>query len=174
MKPCVLGKNLNFREVREEDAEFIVGLRTDPALNAYLSPVDSYVEKQRAFIRNYQTSLSDYYFIITDKAGGSLGTIRIYDIQENSFCWGSWILQPDKKPKGAAIESLLMIFDYGFFGLHYAYARSDARKKNQRSVSLHALFGTTIVREDDLNFYYTYTREQYLIAREAHRYYLPE
>lgn len=173
MKPCVLGKNLDFREITEADAEFVLSLRTNPSLNLHLSPVTEDVEKQRAFIRHYQNSLTDYYFIITDKANRPLGTIRIYDIQGRSFCWGSWILTADK-PKGAGIESALMLYDYAFFSLHYAQSHFDVRKENQRVIDFHLRFGASIVREDDLNVYFTYSREQYISARENYRSYLPE
>jgi len=173
VKPCVIGKSINFREVTEADAEFILSLRTDPSLNTHLSHVENDLEKQKEFIRRYQTSLTDYYFIITTKDHEPIGTIRIYDVQQDSFCWGSWILLPNKRPKGAAIESLLMIFDYGFFGLHYAYARSDVRRNNQKSLSLHSLFRTTVVDEDELNFYFKYTRDQYLEVRKGLLHHLP-
>lgn len=171
-KPYVRGKQLNFREITEHDAEFVLSLRTDPAFNTHLSATENDVEKQRAFIRSYQQSTTDFYFIITNKSASPVGTIRIYDIQGDSFCWGSWILSADK-PKGAGIESAMMLYDFAFFSLHYAQSHFDVRKANERVVAFHQRLGATITHEDELNYYFTYSREQYLAYRARHLDVLP-
>ena len=114
----------------------------------------------------------DYYFIISDWNKKSLGTIRIYDIQEDSFCWGSWILSKDA-PSNAAIESALLIYDFAFFSLHYPKSHFDVRKENQRVVEFHKRFGASIVSEDDLNFYFQYDRDAYISVRHKYRRFFP-
>ena len=65
MKPYVRGKSIFFREVAIDDAEFIIGLRTDQEKSKHLSVTSNDVEKQRNFIYNYLNGQIDYYFMIT-------------------------------------------------------------------------------------------------------------
>lgn len=172
MKPYVRGKNIALREVMPDDADFLIRLRTDPDLCRHLSPTPDDVEQQRKYILNYQASLTDYYFIITDWQQRSLGTIRIYDIRETSFCWGSWILSKEA-PSSAAIESALLIYDFAFFSLHYNKSHFDVRKRNTKVVDFHKRFGARTVREDELNYYFEYDRDAYLSIRRKYSRYLP-
>ena len=111
MKPYVRGKSIFFREVAIDDAEFIIELRTDLEKSKHLSVTSDDIDKQRNFISGYLSGQVDYYFVISDWNKQSLGTIRIYDIQADSFCWGSWILSKEA-PSNAAIESALLIYDF--------------------------------------------------------------
>jgi len=171
MKPYVRGKTIFLREVTIDDAEFIIKLRTDPEKNKHLSVTTSDVDKQKSFITNYLRSETDYYFIISDWDRRPLGTIRIYDIHDDSFCWGSWILSKDA-PAKAAIESALLIYDFAFFSLHYTKSHFDVRKENQRVVDFHKRFGACIVSEDHQNFFFEYTPDTYLTVREKYRRYI--
>lgn len=155
------------------DAEFILTLRTDPKKSQYLSDTPNDVDKQIKFIKNYFDNSTDYYFIITDKANNALGTVRIYDIKDDSFCWGSWIIA-DNAPQNSAIESALLIYDFGFFALHYSKVHFDVRKANVKVVNFHKRLGATIVREDEINFYFEYDKEKYMIAREKYHRFLPK
>jgi RimJ/RimL family protein N-acetyltransferase len=172
MKPYVRGKSIFFREVAVNDAEFIVDLRTNPEKNKYLSITSSDIEKQRGFIASYLNNQFDFYFLICDWQSKKLGTIRIYDIKENSFCWGSWILSQDAT-NTAAIESALLIYDFGFYALHYSKSHFDVRKENQRVVDFHKRFGARLVGEDSLNYYFEYDVDDYLRTRQKYRRYLP-
>ena len=172
MKPFVRGKHIALREITPDDADFLVRLRTDPDLGKHLSPTAADVEQQRKYIFNYLASLADYYFIITDWEQHPLGTIRIYDIQGSSFCWGSWILSKEA-PSSAAIESALLIYDFAFFALHYDKSHFDVRKANTKVVDFHKRFGARIVREDELNYYFEYDSDTYLKIRQKYARYLP-
>jgi RimJ/RimL family protein N-acetyltransferase len=172
MKPICIGKNITLREIQTTDAEFVLGLRTDPNKNKHLSPTLNDLERQRKFISDYFNSTTDFYFIISDHALRPIGTVRLYDVQGNSFCWGSWILASDA-PTSAAIESALLLYDFAFFSLHYKGAHFDVRKANSKVVDFHKRFGARVVREDDLNFYFEYDLESYLQTRTKYRRYLP-
>jgi len=172
MKPYVRGKSIFLREVSVEDAEFIIGLRTDPEKNKHISATSNDINQQINFIASYSKSDTDFYFMICDWNWSRLGTVRIYDVRDDSFCWGSWILSRDA-PKKAAIESALLIYDFAFFSLHYPWAHFDVRKKNVKVVDFHKRFGASIVGEDDLNYYFEYDIDAYMIVREKYRRYLP-
>lgn len=171
MKAYVRGRTISFREVCIDDSEFIVALRTDPEKGRFISKTQADVRQQREFIRNYQQSETDFYFIISDVNKQPIGTIRIYDIQGDSFCWGSWILTKEASTS-AAIESALLIYDFAFFSLHYKQSHFDVRKENQRVVKFHENFGAKIIKEDELNFYFEYNRDVYFSIRSRYARYI--
>lgn len=172
MKPYVRGKSIFLREVRMDDAEFIVALRTDPVKSKHLSATSADLDKQRNFISSYMESESDFYYIICDWQRTPVGTIRLYDVKDDSFCWGSWILS-DRHPPSAAVESALLLYDFAFFSLHYARSHFDVRKENLRVIDFHKRFGANVVGEDELNLYFNYERDNYLSIREKYRRFLP-
>lgn len=172
MKPCVRGKTVYLREVASSDSEFILALRTDAQKSKYLHSTDSDIRKQEEFIEKYQSSMTDFYFIICDWEHRQLGTVRIYDVRGDSFCWGSWILSADA-PANAAIESALLLYDFAFYSLHYAKSHFDVRKENKRVVDFHLRFGAVVVSEDAENFYFEYPMEKYLTIRNKYRRYIP-
>jgi len=172
MKPYVRGKSIFFREVGINDADFIVDLRINPEKGKHLSVTSSDVNNQKEFISSYLSAQCDFYFLICDWSLRRLGTVRIYDVKDNSFCWGSWILSKDS-PNTAAIESALLIYDFAFFSLHYSKSHFDVRKKNERVVNFHNRFGARIVDEDELNYYFEYDRDTYTSIRQKYHRYLP-
>lgn len=172
MKPYVRGKSIFFREVAMDDSEFITTLRHDPLKSKHLSRSLDDVEQQREFIASYLQSKTDFYFIICDWHWNKLGTVRIYDIRDDSFCWGSWILMSNA-PRSSAIESALLIYDFAFFALHYERSHFDVRKANKRVVDFHLRFGANITHEDDCNYYFAYDKDKYMLARHRYLRYLP-
>lgn len=173
MKPWARGKSIFLREVSFGDAEFIVGLRTDPEKGKHLSETSTDIAKQESFISRYSESLTDFYFVICDWKWNRIGTIRIYDVRGDSFCWGSWILLKDA-PRNAAIESALLIYDFAFLNLHYLKSHFDVRKDNERVVEFHKRFGAEILAEDGLNYYFQYDIDSYMGVRQRYRRYLPQ
>lgn len=173
MKPYVRGKSIFLREVVDDDAEFILQLRTDPQKGKHLSATSFDLDSQKKFIRNYSKSLTDFYFLICDWKWDRLGTIRIYDIKGKSFCWGSWIIAGGA-PKSTAIESALLLYDFAFFSLHYQKSHFDVRKDNERVVSFHEKFGAKITSEDVCNYYFSYDLATYLKIRQKYVKFLPE
>jgi hypothetical protein len=55
----------------------------------------------------------EYYFVIESKQHEDLGLVRVYDLQLNSFCWGSWLIK-DGAPQTTAIQSALLVYEFGF------------------------------------------------------------
>jgi RimJ/RimL family protein N-acetyltransferase len=172
-KPLVIGKNIYLREILTEDAAFVLELRTNEVLNQHLSATQNDLDKQTEFIQNYQNSVQDFYFVICSKKHEPLGVVRIYDIRGDSFCWGSWIIKTDA-PSYTAIESALLIYDFSFYALHYKQSHFDVRKANLKVISFHKKLGAEIVSEDDLNFYFVYTKQAYLKTRNKYKKFLPD
>lgn len=155
-------KTVQIRLVEERDAEFILSCRLDDSLNTFLSKIDADLEAQRLWIRKYKISEQNgeqYYFIIERLDGTPCGTVRIYDILSDSFCWGSWILNKDKT-RYAAIESALLVYKFGFDILGYQKSHFDVMKGNTKVISFHEKMGAVIVSADDDNHYFEITKSK--------------
>lgn len=158
------GKTLSLRLAEVDDAEFIYRLRVDPSYNQHLSVVDGTSDDQREWLRKYKERESrgeEYYFIIFRTSDQfPLGTIRIYDFVggRKSFGIGSWIVA-DQKSRFSALESVLLAYDFGFSELGFEACHMDVRKDNEKVVSFHRKSGALLCREDDVNVYFTMTRE---------------
>ena len=146
----VRGDTLAFRDAGVEDAEFILSLRTDAEKSRYLSTTADDVVAQRAWLERYASSEGQAYFII-EFNGEPIGTVRLYDAQGGSFCWGSWILK-DGRPRQAAMESALMVYAYAVDHLGFKACHFDVRKGNDRVIKFHERFGAKIVEETELDF----------------------
>jgi hypothetical protein len=169
-----IAKHIRFRLVDICDAEFILSLRIDPKKNRFISAVENDLEAQRLWLADYkqrEKNNEEYYFIIESLDEEKLGTIRIYDLQDDSFCWGSWILKQDA-PAYAAIESALSIYEIGLYRLGFTQSHSDVRKGNQTVISFLTNFGAVITHEDDINYYFKMTDITYEQAKQKYKRFL--
>lgn len=164
------GCNLILRLIRQEDAEYVHGLRTEPAYNRHLSAVTGTVEDQRRWIEAYKAreeAGSEYYYVIERRDGMRCGLVRLYDIGPDHFTWGSWILDHNKTPK-AALESAVLIYDLGFEVLGLSRAALDVRRDNQRTLAFHRRFGAEETHASAQDIFFIYRRETFLRDRAAH------
>lgn len=108
------------------------------------------------------------YFIIEHDAQ-PVGTVRLYDQQGMSFCWGSWILADDA-PKSSAVESTLMVYKVGM-ELGFSSSHFDVRKRNEKVWQYHERLGAKRVGETDLDYLYEIDREaiEKIFAKYADR-----
>lgn len=158
------------RLVEPTDAEFILKLRLDQRYNSFISAVKNDVESQRAWIINYKKDESEkrqFYFIIERMDGIPCGTVRIYDLKSDSFCWGSWILNEDKT-RYSAVESALLVYQFGFNELGFNKCHFEVMKENIKVIEFHKKFGAVVVGEDEDNFYFEITKED--VARTSEKF----
>lgn len=149
-------KTLTLRFAQVDDADYILSLRQNEKYNTHLSPVNNNIQNQKKWLIEYkkrEEKLEEFYFIIQRNDGTKCGTIRVYDIVNNSFCWGSWILDQNKT-KTAAIESALLIYQFGFDIMKYSRCHFDVRKDNNLVISFHEKFNAKKINEDELNYYF--------------------
>lgn len=168
----IKGRNIVLRDVEVGDAEFIYSLRTDERLGRFLSATEGGVESQINYILNYKKSNDTFYFLICGYNGEKFGTVRIYDIQGDSFCWGSWIVRPNV-PNYVGIESALAIYTFAFEVIGFKKSHFDVRKENKRVLEFHLRMGAKIIREDELNIYLDYSYESFLAIKPKYNRYLP-
>jgi RimJ/RimL family protein N-acetyltransferase len=156
--------SIAMRLARPSDAEYIHGLRMDPAYNQHLSTAVATVEAQRNFLVRYQESEArgrEYYFVIDNKSKQlPCGVVRVYDLRPDSFSWGSWILDHNK-PRRAAIESAMFVYDFGYGVLGYQSSHFEVRRGNTPVISFHERFGAVRTSEDELNVYFRLDVDNY-------------
>ncbi|HCH1012711.1 TPA: GNAT family N-acetyltransferase [Vibrio parahaemolyticus] len=163
-------KTIEFKLVSENDAEFILRLRLDPKYNNFLSKVDADLSAQKNWIKNYkedEINNKQFYFVIINHDGIPCGTVRLYDFKEDSFCWGSWILNKDKT-KTSAIESAYLVYKFAFETLGYRKSHFDVRKENLSVISFHKKMGAIQTGEDELNVYFEINKNS--VDKWAQRY----
>lgn len=154
-------KTVKLRLIEENDATFVLKLRLDEKYNQFLSSVTPSVEAQKEWIKKYQNDEregSQYYFIIERNDGTPCGTVRVYDLTEDSFCWGSWILN-EEKTKYAALESAFLVYKFAFEHLGFKKSHFDVRKENTRVISFHEKMGAFKIGETDLDFIFAITKD---------------
>lgn len=80
------------RFVNEADSKFILKLRTNTALNRFISYTNPDIIAQIKWIQEYKIRKKaglEYYFIVHDLVGNMYGTIGLYNFDEKSFEIGS-------------------------------------------------------------------------------------
>jgi RimJ/RimL family protein N-acetyltransferase len=157
----LLSKTIHLRLIEPSDAEFVLRLRTDKRYNQFLSSISPDLEAQRQWIVNYkqdENNRKQFYFIIKRNDGVPCGTIRIYDLRDGSFSWGSWILNEDKT-RYAALESAFLIYEFGFKELGFTKAHFEVIRENDRVIAFHEKMGAIVTDEDDLNVYFQITQQ---------------
>lgn len=167
----ITGIRVVLRLVTPADAAYIHALRRDPRYSAHLSAVTGGVQDQRAWIERYQLREAagrEFYYIIERCLDGlPCGVVRLYDITDTRFTWGSWILDENKPPL-AALESAVLIYTLGFDVLQTIRCVFDVRQHNDRTLAFHRRFGAKRTGEDALNIYFEYTRVRFEADRAAH------
>lgn len=168
----ITGKNVRLRNVAPSDAEFIVKIRTNEKKGRFISATSSDVSKQRNWLENYLSSEGQAYFLITDLDNKPLGTVRMYDQQGDSFCWGSWVVAEDA-PSYCAIESALLLYTYAL-DLGFKKAHFDVRKGNLSVIKFHERFGAERTGETEEDYLYTISKEKILATLDKYKKYLPK
>lgn len=166
----IVGKTLIFRDASVADAAFILSLRSDTIKNRFLSAVSGELADQVAWLERYSFGDDQAYFII-EYQGEPIGTVRLYDQQGESFCWGSWVLQ-STRPNHAAVESALIVYAYAVDHLGFQAAHFDVRKGNERVWQFHERFGAKRTAEIELDYLYRLDGASIKLSRQRYRRFL--
>lgn len=149
-------RSVSFRPVTVADAAFILKLRTDPDLNRHLSLVSDDLAAQESWIAgSMQRSRlgEEFYFLILHQ-GQPVGTVRLYDFQQDSFCWGSWIIVPGT-PARVALQSAAGVYEVGHHVLGFPRAHFEVRKDNASVNRFHRRTGAVLISEDACSHHYS-------------------
>ena len=149
----IWGAHITLRNVDEDDAAFIFGLRTDPIKGRYLSDTPGSVDDQIDWILRYLSGDGQAYFIICDQSDQRLGCVRMYNASDSSYEWGSWLLSDGVSPI-AALESVLLIYAYGK-NLGFTEARIEVRQDNRSVWLFHEkVAGATLIGQTEGDRFY--------------------
>ena len=177
VNPCirkakrVIGKTLAFRDATPADAAFILLLRTNEKKGRFLGATTPDLDAQQAWLQGYAQATDQAYFIILYQ-DQPIGTVRLYDARDHSFCWGSWILK-DGSPSQAAMESALMVYAYAVDHLGFTAAHFDVRKGNDRVWKFHERFGAQRTGETEMDYLYTLDLDAIHASRQRYAKFLP-
>lgn len=164
------GPKLALRLIQPDDAAYVYGLRTDPVYNSHLSEVRGTAEDQRRWIEAYkarEAAAQEFYYIIERRDGTPCGTVRLYDIQSDSFTWGSWILDHNK-PSKAALESALLSFSVGYQVLGLGQAHVDVRIANTHAEAFYRRLGMIETHRTAQDIFFVYPRSRFEADREGY------
>lgn len=147
---------LYIRFVQEEDAGFILSLRTNKKLGKYINETSSSINDQQKWIQNYkirETNGTDYYFMFEQPKGTRLGVCRIYNVTDNSFTIGSWIFSPNA-PLGTSILGDIITRELGFDLFPNSTLLFDVKKANLNVNRYQAFYKPILLKTDiDTNYY---------------------
>ena len=161
MEKFLEGKYTNIRDIEIEDADFILSLRCDEKKSKFLHKTQFNVENQQNYIKHYKTLDKEWYFIIENKKNEPIGTYRIYDLKEDSFCIGSWLMK-DGCSALEALEGEFLVKNFAFNKTGFKKFHFDVRKENTKVVNFHKTLGAKITGETDLDYLFECTKEDYL------------
>ena len=155
--------DVSLRSVELSDAQFILQLRLNPELGAYLSTTANNIEMQREFIEKCklkELQKLEYYFII-EYQNVPVGTVRLYNIdyEKSTFTWGSWIVQRGN-PGNVALSSAYMTYHFGFNNLNLQKALIDVRKENASVLKFHNTY-CDFLYEDEIDCYLEFKKENF-------------
>lgn len=156
----LVGRFVNLREITIEDAKFVLDLRCDEKKSKYLNKTEYNLEKQIDYINNYLKKDDEWYFIIENKKHEPLGTTRIYNVQGKTFTGGSWLMIDGASPQ-EVLEGSLLTRDYAFNVLGFEKDTYEVRKGNKKVIRFHKICGAKIVNENELEYFFEYTREDF-------------
>lgn len=157
---------VGFQLVEEVDAEFILSLRLNQQLNAHISATEVDKGEQQVWVQNYKERErrgEEFYFLIQHKTA-NVGTVRLYDFQGDSFCWGSWLIQPGTAPT-VALRSMQLVYELGFDVLQFQSSHFDVRQANKSVWRFHERTGARLVKETELNRYYSLLASDYKLSQ---------
>lgn len=158
---------LSVRLVNEDDADFILSLRTNAHLARFIHQTDENKDIQIEWIRQYKKREQEgreYYFIYSHN-NHPVGLNRIYNIFEYYGTIGSWICSPENDTE-ISLATYILMFDLMFNHIKLDITIFDVRKENKHVWKLHKMLGAMIVGESDIDYYFTLNKATYYKNRE--------
>ena len=145
------GRVIDLAPLREEFCENIVELRNRQRNMHFLCQNEKLtLESQLIWYEKYINRYNDIYWCILKKNGKFIGTVRLYDINEDEkiLDQGSFIIDEDCASEAPyAAEAVLMSLDFAFEKLEVAKVINTIMKDNKKMSSLAIKFGFEFVDE---------------------------
>ena len=131
--------------VTEEDAQFILDLRTDASKSRFISKTDYNIDVQKNWIKEYKKREKvgvEFYFIAIDNTGQKFATYRLYNFDpiKNEIEIGSFISKPNYTNASNIVKLDILIKEYAFEVLGVTNVNFEVRKKNISVQNYHKKF----------------------------------
>jgi RimJ/RimL family protein N-acetyltransferase len=167
----ILGKYSNLRIASEKDAQFILDLRLNPALNKYIGKTDPSLVKQKEWITNARFRNDDFHFIIENKKNEPCGTIAVYGINyaDSIAEWGRWITKPNA-PIAVTLESAILVQYFAFKKLHLKSLHGGTNKSNWQVVNFHKSYAQDVSTDDQSIYFYFEEQNLKILASKYKNY----
>ena len=162
------GKYVNLRSVDVADAEFTLFLRQDPNLTKYLPKLDITIDQQINWIKKQREKEGDYYFVIENKQGKSIGVIGVYDVTEKCAETGRIAVIGSSFE---SIEAQLISFDFAYDILNLDYTVNYVMAENVHALRFSQMFGSVSSEpykdaDGNVRIDGKITKESYLAAKK--------
>lgn len=153
---------LKARFVVEDDAKFIVKLRTDDSLSRYIHSTDNNIDKQKEWLKDYKIreSLGQEYYFIFYCNEIPVGLERIYNMTDDTFTHGSLVFSPDS-PIGSSVKADIITREVGFSVLNKKTNLFDVSKGNNGVIAYHKRYKPVTISEDDESYHYSLSKENF-------------
>lgn len=161
---------LDVRFVTEDDAQFIVELRTDEKLSRYLNKTTPDINAQKEWTKEYkkrEAEGTDYYFVFEKPLGVPIGVCRIYNITETDFTIGSWLFSP-KAPVGAAILADIITREIAFDLMPQKRLLFDVRNENSNVLRYQHTYKPTVLKVTDVDTFFELSKENFDKYKQLH------
>ena len=157
------------RLVSEKDAKTIVNFRSDPKRTQYMITLDSNIEKQKEWIKEYkirEAKGEDYYFVFHDNHGNPIGLYRIshIDYTKKQAKGSSLITIRNENFYGLKISIIKNIIAFDILEIEKIYA--DVHKENRGAIKLMKLLNYTFIDSETDFFDLILDRNNYLKSLE--------
>lgn len=137
----IIGQYVNLKSADADDAEFTMGIRKDPEFIKYLPEIDNTIEEQQQWITKQRSKSDDYFFVVWNKNNERIGTISVFDLNNNPPKSGRLALKGNALQN---IEAQYLTFDFAFNTLNTEKLWSFIYADNHRAIRFAETFGVTI------------------------------
>lgn len=140
--PRLTTERIVLRPVRESDADFIFGMRSNPEVMKYVDkPLMKTVAEALDFVERVNFALEQNLGITwavalreNEQMIGTLGFWRIDNFNHRAEV--GYTLHPDFQGKGLMQEAFRKMLDYGFETLHFHSVEGNVNPANAQSIGL--------------------------------------
>ena len=158
------GERVILRSAEERDAEFTRMIRRDPQLTKYIPVINGTLEDQIAWLRRQREKEDDYFFVVEERGGKSIGTISCYDIDEQAaICEiGRYISYGNALEN---VEAALLLLDFVFNSIHMKSVIMNCDERNQAIINFWIRMGAVFAEKISMG---AWTAAQYRLTAEGY------
>lgn len=138
------GRYVDLKSATIEDAEFTLGIRTDPELTKYLPRISNTLEQQKMWIEQQRQKAGDYFFVVWDKKGNRIGTNSLYNINGEEGESGRLAIRGNSFQ---SIEAQLLMSDFSYNIIGLKDVISFVQEGNDKALRYGTTFGGVVVNK---------------------------